>query len=320
MLQWPGNHTAFVFSDPAGANACIGFAKLGKELNERSSILFCNKKYNDDTVENLHVVNTVPEFNKLGIDCVFTGTSHPESSGYFEIDCIKAASKQGIRTISFIDHWVNFKLRFLDGNGQTFFPDEIWVVDEKAKELALKEGLPENKLVIHPNPYHEYLRLLWKPVYTNKHYLDTLSIPKTGRHVLFAPDPLSIRDEKKLAGFTEDEALSDICEVINDLGNEVHLVVKCHPLQPVETLKKVIKDRKGVYLVKNADPLELINASDLIVGFYSNLLLEAEAMEKQVTRYFPGNENADLLNHNNSLEKAVTPKELSIKLKHHLHG
>jgi CDP-glycerol glycerophosphotransferase (TagB/SpsB family) len=69
-------------------------------------------------------------------------------------------------------------------------------------------------------------------------------------------------------------------------------------------------------LVKEADALELIHASDLVVGFYSNLLLEAEALGKQVIRYFPANEEADPLKHKISLKKVRTRNELVKEIKH----
>ena len=60
---------------------------------------------------------------------------------------------------------------------------------------------------------------------------------------------------------------------------------------------------RNCFLLKDADPLELAHASDIVVGFYSNLLLEAEALGKNVIRYFPGKQEADLLRHKEGLKK-----------------
>src|SRR5689334_16494405 len=133
MWRLPGNHIAFVFSDQAGANACNALATICKVENKTSVFLFSNKRRIEfDTA----ITDHAPDFRKLGIDCVFTGTSHPESSNHFEVDCIKKARSQRIFTISFIDHWTNFKLRF-EGLNISQYPDEIWVVDETAKQLAI---------------------------------------------------------------------------------------------------------------------------------------------------------------------------------------
>jgi hypothetical protein len=286
MLQLPGKHIAFVFSDPAGANACIGFARLGETFEGRSSLLFCNKRYDMQDIENLQVVSKVPDFKALGIDCVFAGTSHPESSGYFELNCIRQAQQAGIKTISFVDHWVNFRLRFLDENKELVLPDEIWVLDEKARQLAIEEGLPEYKLLVNQNPYHKYLEYLWKPSFKDKAYLDELNIPKEGLHILFIPDPLSLRNGKEIYGFTEIDVLNDLIEVLPHARIPIYLIVKAHPLQPIISIGKTTQN-ENVFFLKEVDSRELILACNLVVGIFSNLIVEAFILKKPVVRYFP---------------------------------
>jgi hypothetical protein len=316
MWQLPGKHIAFVFSDAAGANACMALAKMCKKENKIQTSLFSNKKYSSTEFENLTITKVMPSLKSLGVDCVFTGTSHPHSSEHFEVNCIRNAVKEKIYTISFIDHWVNFKLRF---NGlKTFeYPDEIWVVDETAKQLAVSEGLPEEKIVVKSNPYHYYLKNQWQSKYIDKNYLKNFGIPITGFHILFAPDPLSIRNGKSIAGFTEEDVFKEILLVMAELGDDICLIVKCHPLQPMENLMRIHQEykKRNCFLIKEADAIELINIADIVVGFYSNLLLEAEALGKQVIRYFPGNDEADLLKHKTSLKKVRTQNELVKELK-----
>jgi hypothetical protein len=318
-LKWPGKNIAFVFSDPAGTNACLALSRMFQKEFGIAPFLFSNKKYFVGAAENFQLTETCPDFAALEIDCVFTGTSHPSSSGHFEVNCIRKAKHQNIYVVSFIDHWVNFKLRF-EGLEQEEFPDEIWVVDQKAKELAISEGLNESCIRIRPNPYHEYLRTEWKPAYHNKEYLDKLLIPKDGFHILFAPDPLSLREGKETVGFTESEAFTDLIEALNSAGSEVRVIVKCHPLQPEGMFDGDIKTKIKTFIVREADVLELINVSDLVVGFYSNVLLEAEAIGKMVLRYFPGKNEADLLFHKSSLKLARNREELAKELKHCIYG
>ena len=316
MYRLPGKHIAFVFSDAAGANACIALAKICEKESKASSLLFSNKKYSE-AGDRLTVTETVPSFQNLGIDCVFTGTSHPASSNHFEVNCIKKAGSEDIYTISFIDHWVNFKLRF-DGVNESEYPNEIWVVDETAKRLAVLEGLPSEKIFIRTNPYHYYLKNYWQTQYSGKEYFEKLQIPGKGFHILFVPDPLSIRSGKEIAGFDEREALNDLLSIIKKLNGEINLVVKCHPLQPVDDLVRLIKksNSKTCFLLEEADPLVLVHASDIVVGFYSNLLLEAEVLGKKVIRYFPGKPEADLLKHKKSLKKIKDKNELMKEIEH----
>jgi CDP-glycerol glycerophosphotransferase (TagB/SpsB family) len=288
-----------------------------KKKKDISTFLVSNKKFSSSVFSHVSFTELIPSFKNLGIDCVFTGTSHPSSSDYFEVNCIKTAVKEGIYTISFIDHWVNFKLRF-DELDVSEYPDEIWVVDEEAKKLAIAEGLPEKRIAVKQNPYHYFLKHEWKSKYSNKDYLKSFQIPAFGTYIMFAPDPLSLRNGKKNVGFTEDEALEDILSFLSELGKEVCLVIKCHPLQNADVLKQVIEESRheNCFLIEEADAAELIHAADVVVGFYSNLLLEAEALNKKVIRYFPGNEEADILRHKIGLKKVRTKKELLEELKH----
>ncbi len=317
MLRLPGKKVAFAFSDPAGTNACVALAGIWQEKEGIETVLFSNRKYGGNDKGNFYLTSEVPDFKNMGVNCVFTGTSHPVSSEYFEVNCIRKAQKDNIYTISFIDHWINFKLRFTGNDDKQYYPDEIWVVDETAKKLAIKEGLPKERIFIHDNPYHTYLKIVWKPKFQGKDYLKSLGIKETGYTVLFAPDPLSLRNAKEVHGFTEDEALDHLLEILNELNQEINLIIKLHPLQPKGQLEsKTRKEgRVKVYFIKEAETLELIMASDLVIGFFSNLLLEATKLGKKVLRYFPGKSEEDLLRHNSSIERVDNYQELEKVLK-----
>ena len=316
MLQLPGNHIAFAFSDPAGANACMAMAKLSAAFYHQSSVLFSNKKY-DPAFANVQLVEKAPRFRELKAECLFTGTSHPQSSEYFELKCIQNAKDEGVRTISFVDHWVNFRLRFLNKENTPVYPDQVWVVDEKARQLAIQEGLPVEKLIVSGNPYHEYLKVLWQPAYKGKSYLDRLGLETGKTTILYTPDPLSLRGGKKTTGFTEDEALHQIINAVTELQPPVQLLIKCHPLQPVDVFSKLVESSPiRIHLITKADTLELLHASDVVIGFYSNILLEAEALGRNVIRFFPGKESSDLLKHKTSLPAVKDVKQLLAALKH----
>lgn len=318
ILQLPGNHIAFVFSDQAGANACTALASMvGSDVRVA---LYSNRSYNSNIS---HFVDLNKQPSLAEVETVFLGTSHPASSECYELNCLKEAKQKNIYTISFIDHWVNFKLRFTDTGGETIYPNEIWVVDEKAKQLAIAEGLPSTLLKVTGNPYHRYLKEQWKPAWQGKSYLSSLDIKPDAFHVVFAPDPLSLRNAKEKTGFDEAEALRDLLEVISGFNDEhIWLLVKPHPLQPEGILQKEMEKTTWtkVSFLENADTLELINAADLVIGFFSNFLLDAKALSKKVVRYFPGNDEADLLSHEQSLLKIKDKGSLYHHLKNIIYG
>jgi hypothetical protein len=318
--QLPGSKIAMAFSDPAGTNSCIALFEMYRLQNKPLPQLFSNRFYFSSQYQPF-VIAEATDFKQKKFDCLFTGTSHPESSDKFEVQCIKRAKASSVYVISFIDHWTNFKLRF-EGLLKEEMPDEIWVVDEKAKQLAIEEGIDRNKIRIKGNPYHFYLQKYWHPEFTAKKYLEKSGIPPSFFYIVFAPDPLSLRNQNHQTGFTEAEALESILKILQRNQCQACLIIKLHPLQPTEILSAVLSKYENVnyVLLKQANNCELISASDLVIGFYSNFLLEAKALGKPVIRFFPGNIDADLLKYSEAIESPCrTETELESKILNYLH-
>ncbi len=86
-------------------------------------------------------------------DWVLCGTSWQSE---LEFDAIKLARALGKRSVAFLDHWVNYRERF-ERKGELNLPDEIWVGDPIAAELAGKIfDLTPIRLV--ENPYFMDIR------------------------------------------------------------------------------------------------------------------------------------------------------------------
>jgi hypothetical protein len=233
-------------------------------------------------------------------DWIFTGTSHPESSGRFELEIIKQAKRLSIPTWAFIDHWTALALRFQDRDGFTW-PDKIIVLDDQAKALAIEDGIPNDLLCIHSNPYIDYIEQYWKPSIPANELKNSIGIKDTSATViLYAPDPLSLRNEEEVWGFNEGIVLKDLLEILKDIPNVV-LLIKKHPLQPKGIMEDAILHlgyhHIPVHFIKTINNLELINIADLVIGFYSNFLIEAAALHKKIIRYFPKTGELDPIKH-----------------------
>lgn len=70
-----------------------------------------------------------------------------------EHDARKMAKQLGCRSIAVIDHWVNYRERFVR-NGEEVLPDEVWVTDAYAKAIAEAE-FPDLPVEQVPNCYLE---------------------------------------------------------------------------------------------------------------------------------------------------------------------
>ena len=65
----------------------------------------------------------------------------------------RLARSRGVRSVAVIDHWVNYAERFVR-NGETVWPDEFWVTDEYALEIA-ERSFPGRTVLQVPNRYVE---------------------------------------------------------------------------------------------------------------------------------------------------------------------
>jgi len=84
------------------------------------------------------------------VACIITGTGWASA---LEHDARKAANNRRIRSIAVLDHWTNYAERF-SRNGETVLPDEIWVVDRYAEQLA-RSLFPEIMVRRHKDCYAE---------------------------------------------------------------------------------------------------------------------------------------------------------------------
>lgn len=283
----------FVFSDPAGAKACLALNEiLNIEKVTGTRKLYTNKDYAfykqfecDVKIINIEKIKSISE----EFDWIFTGTSHPESSDTFELLMLKYIVAK--KSFSFIDHWTNFKLRFTF-NDKIILPAVIFVVDEKAKELAIVDGLPEKKMFVFENPYLIYLRNYKRTNISRETFCKKLNICSEKKIILYAPDPISLRSSDVR---NEVAILEELIEICNN--TPYTLLIKLHPLQPLEVIGKIIDLHDNIVQIKDNLflPQDVFKNADCIIGFYSNYLLEASVINKNIIRYLLNNNQIDYL-------------------------
>jgi predicted glycosyltransferase len=279
--EWTNKKVLFAFSDPAGAKAMLALACLYKKeiqelrlVSDRTYAFFEEFELTVDIVSKANVKEVISNFNP---DLLITGTSFPEK---IELQFIGEAMALGIRSIAFIDHYTNMLARFRSLNGDLVIPDEIWVLDERAMTLAIKDGIPAQRLKTNSNPYHTYLSR-WSPNTSREVIMEKLGIPAQGRYILYAPEPLSAFDLQHKYGFTEVEVLTDLLEVMAE--SELFLVLKLHPNQEISMFEP-FRGSKRLRISGNYDLNVLAYYSELVCGFFSNSLMEAKVLNKTVFR------------------------------------
>lgn len=276
----------FVYSDPGGARGVLSLIhELKNSLDEY--IIISDREFsfvNDYRLSVCTYINGMENdiINTFKPDFIYTGTSY---TSQIELKFIAIALKcsYNIKTYSFIDHWTNFKSRFLN-NGNLVLPEFIHVIDENAKKLAIKDGLPENSLYIIGHPYHIFLKK-WIPLVSYEDFITNNEIPNK-KIILYAPDPITNVGGIEKYGFDE---LVGLELIINSLqstkkGNEYIVLIKPHPNQNI----KIFVDYLGQNTYHNIKilPVSISNNliifySDYIVSFFSNIMFEANILGKK---------------------------------------
>lgn len=113
-----------------------------------------------------------------------------------EIGGVRAAARNGIRTVQFVDTWSNYRRRFTDPNADVpVWPERVLVIDERAVAEAATDGIPNQRLrpVGHP---------VWEDV-------EALT-PSDRRRTLFIGAPVA-RDYGRDLGYDETDCWNLLC-------------------------------------------------------------------------------------------------------------
>jgi hypothetical protein len=146
-----------------------------------------------------------------------------------EFNALALAREAGKPAVVFLDHWVNYRERFTRG-AEVRLPDEIWVGDNMAKDLAawLLPGVP---LRLVDNPYFRDLRE--ELVSLTRNPLAAVDAGKLS--VLYVCEPVSEHMKRQFGnerhlGYVEHEALAYFLAHTSALGQPVgRIVIRPHP-------------------------------------------------------------------------------------------
>jgi hypothetical protein len=276
----------FVFSDPGGAKPVLALVKsLEHQLTD--FLILSDREYGFFKDFGLEVIkpssskNEIEDFNP---DFIFTGTSYTSK---IELNYLKEGKKRNVQTYAFVDHWTNIRERF-NNDGEEILPDKICVIDDKAKQIGISQGLEDSRILIIGNPFQDYLRS-WHPSISKELFFSTMGINVGNRRVLvFAPDPLSNVNGAEKFGFDETTVMDELASLIDAILVKYIFVFKPHPNQDMSRLNQQLLE-KIVIAKQDVDNNSLIYYSDVIMGFFSSYLIEAQIMNKRVLRYLPEN-------------------------------
>ena len=223
-------------------------------------------------IKNIQIMKMEEAINLC--DWVITGTGW---SSNIEYNAIILSKKKNKKVVSVIDHWVNYRERFIRDN-KISLPDEIWVTDGHAYDLAL-QAFKTIKIVIIENYYvTDILRKVipYSKVENNK--------------VLYILEP--IRLDWGINKIAEFEALDYFINNLSRLELPFNTGVSLR-LHPSENECKydnwINKNNKvlDINIDNNSDMIQSINQSKWVVGCESFALYLALKSKRKVFYSLP---------------------------------
>lgn len=185
------------------------------------------------------------------------------------------AKEMGIHSIACIDHWVNYKERFIR-NYELVLPDEIWVFDDHAMSLASRI-FPDTNIYLQHNFYLEHMINLAKV--EKEPYVPEL---------LYLSEPMRNDWGMNIQG--EFQALDFFLQNIEKIGlpNEYNFIFRLHPSEDIDKYKKFLDERGIKYIFDiNTNLSSALGRASWIVGCQTYAMVIACALEKKVFSSLP---------------------------------
>lgn len=191
------------------------------------------------------------------IDLLILGTG----SSSFEKEILKIAKKYNIVTISILDHFVNFKERFLFEK-TIIYPDYCFVCDKHALKIATEELFPFNQIYICKNYYVDTFK---------KYFIN--NIPINRNHVLYILENIKEKWGEKLPW---EIAFFNFYNNYYKKNNKLKkIIVRPHPKDDPDTYKE-LNEINDVVFDLNISPINSLLKSSIVVGAESYFLYLAK--------------------------------------------
>ena len=216
-------------------------------------------------------------------DWLMCGTSWQSDLEWRAIGLAKACGK---RSVAFLDHWVNYRERFVR-KGTEHLPDEIWVGDSYALDFA-RAIFPNIFVSLVPNPYFIDL----------KAELD-VTLPRSpqsgiGLDVLYIDEPiaeyaLQTYGDERYLGYTEQEALRYFLSNLYALNEPVsRITIRPHPAETLNKYQRICEEFDlPIAFGQKKSLLKEIMECDVVVGCSSMAMVVGLLAEKRVVSVIP---------------------------------
>jgi hypothetical protein len=227
----------------------------------------------------IEIVNNNITAAVLGSNTVITGTGWESD---LEHEARKIARENRIYSIAVIDHWINYADRFIR-NGDQVLPDEIWVSDRYALEIA-QSVFPTIRVVQLPNVY---LAGLVEEV----EYLQQKENLQGNERVLYVLEPIrhlwgELNDLGEFLAL--DYFMANLHRVCHSVDAQIRL--RPHPSDPPGKYDAWISRQTNKWVSLDVSPTlaEAIAWSNKVVGCQTYAMVIALSCGRSVISTIPG--------------------------------
>lgn len=222
---------------------------------------------------------------------LLTGTSW---GSQLELEAIQAANARKIPSAAYIDHWVNYRQRFIL-NDSLLLPDEIWIGDEFALDMA-RQTFPGTKLCLQPNAYFEDIRDELSAIQIRPRNQGTLRL-------LYVSEPIAEHFalpayRHQHPGYDEFSAIANFFSQLGHVGKHpLTIRFRLHPSEPRDKYAGIVAGLHGheLHFSEGNSLLEDCAWSDWVIGCESMAMVIGLIAGKTVfTSIPPGGRDCQL--------------------------
>jgi len=308
-----------ICGDPGGTNAIVPVIKQLHSEKKGDVLVFAYRQAIDIMLKNNISFSTLDEnitdstirdvLHRNTPAIIVTGTSFKPIG--IEVKFIRAARKLKTPTLSILDFWTNYSLRFSDDRGDLkYVPDKIAIMDEVAYIEMIAEGFHPDSLIVTGQPAFDTLgecKLNFNNETLRKIRRD-FHIHANELFVVFVSQPLSLLygdDESNplFLGYTEKTVLNNLItaldQIAQDCNKHIVLLIRPHPREKPGVYENIISNFIRVIVSNEGNPRDIMMASNLVIGMNTVLLVEACYLGCIVVSMQPGLRFKDSLPTNN---------------------
>jgi hypothetical protein len=315
----------FYAEDPGAANYILHLPAVCKERGLSSIAIAAGGaqkffKKNGVPYEDVSVSETpFSILQSFAPNLLVVGTSeNPESPG---LKFIEGARNGGIPAVGVVDAFMNavYRFRGCTDDAMAYAPNWLVVPDKWTKQEFVDLGFPEERAVVCGHPQYDFVRDKAKELEgKDKKALRSRFFPEAPEEKLVAvfaaeisgglnPDQFVLSKEYTLFGRGVSQKRTDIVveellEAIALLPKRPYLVLRLHPKNELSEFAGYMDEFDQIS--REQPMLDMIFASDCVIGMTSMLLLEAALLGRPTFSIVPKEEERDWLP---SIRAGLTP-------------